>query len=73
MRRDQAANYLALSPTAFDDWVSRGRLPGPIPGTKRWDRRAIDNAMDRLSGLTSGPVDEDDEFKTWLRENGHAS
>jgi hypothetical protein len=26
-------------------------MPGPIAGTRRWDRRAIDAALDRLSNL----------------------
>jgi hypothetical protein len=26
-------------------------MPGPIPGTHKWDRKAIDASLDRLSGL----------------------
>lgn len=37
---------------AFDDWVQKGIVPGPIPGTTRWDRKAIDRALDKASGLS---------------------
>jgi hypothetical protein len=37
--------------SAFNDWIRRGIMPGPIPGTHKWDRKAIDAALDRLSGL----------------------
>jgi len=31
-------------------WVKAGGLPGPIPGTCRWDLRAIDEAIDLAGG-----------------------
>lgn len=53
LTREQAAKYAGCATlSAFDDWVRRGIVPGPIPGTHRWDKRAIDTALDRLSGLT---------------------
>lgn len=52
--RGAAAEYCGLAPATFSDWVRRGRLPGPVPGTKRWDRRAIDTQLDRISGLVGG-------------------
>src|SRR5205085_2820673 len=39
--------------SAFNDWVRRGIMPRPIPGTRKWDRKAIDAALDRISGLGS--------------------
>jgi|JRYH01.1.fsa_nt_gb hypothetical protein len=51
LTRPQAASYLALTAAAFDDWVRRGLIPGPLPGTRRWDRHGIDAAIDRASGL----------------------
>jgi len=51
LTRAEAAAYLRLSPTTFDDWQRRGIVPGPIAGTKRWDKWAIDAALDRASGL----------------------
>jgi len=58
LNREQAARYAGCDTlSAFHDWVRRGILPGPIPGTHRWDRKAIDAALDRRSGLapTVGP------------------
>ncbi|ACL61096.1 hypothetical protein [Methylobacterium nodulans] len=53
LTREQAAEYCGCeSLQAFDDWVRKRIVPGPIPGTKRWDRKAIDRALDRHSGLT---------------------
>lgn len=49
--RDQAAAYCRLSLSAFSNWVRNGRLPPPIAGTSRWDLKAIDRALDTLSGL----------------------
>lgn len=49
--REGAAFYCGLSKEGFDEWVRRGIVPGPIPGTQRWDLKAIDVALDRASGL----------------------
>ncbi|GLH77022.1 hypothetical protein SSBR45G_19300 [Bradyrhizobium sp. SSBR45G] len=52
MTKEEAASYVGCkSPSAFSDWVRRGIIPGPIPGTHKWDRKAIDAALDRLSGF----------------------
>ena len=51
LTREAAAAYCGLTPEGFDQWVKRGLVPGPIPGTQRWDRKAIDAALDRASGL----------------------
>jgi hypothetical protein len=46
LNRHQAAAYCGCdSLSTFADWVRRGIVPGPIPGTHRWDRRAIDAAL----------------------------
>jgi hypothetical protein len=62
LRREEAADYLSLSLAGFDAWVAQGLIPGPIPGTKRWDRKAIDLALDRASGLESPSP-----FEEWKR------
>lgn len=49
--RERAAAYCCLSLSAFSNWVKSGRLPPPIAGTARWDLKAIDQALDALSGL----------------------
>jgi len=51
LERPDAAAYCSLTVDGFSAWVRSGRLPAALPGTKRWDRKAIDEALDRLSGL----------------------
>lgn len=64
LSRQQAAAYCCLSPSTFSNWVRLGKLPPPLPGTARWDLKAIDAALDALSGLTENaeeplsPLDE---------------
>lgn len=71
--KGQAAAYCNITPSAFSNWVSRGILPGPIPGTYRWDKKAIDRALDTISGIPS-PSEEEDPFEAWRRsrESVHA-
>ena len=65
----EMASYCQLTTNGVRSWVSRGILPPPLPGTRRWDRKAVDVALDRLSGLKNETVEEND-FDRWLRENG---
>lgn len=52
MSKSEAAKYCGCATTsAFDTWIQRGIVPGPIPGTSKWDRKAIDVALDKASGL----------------------
>ena len=51
-KADAAAYCGCRTEAAFEDWITKGIVPGPIPGTTRWDRKAIDRALDRASGLT---------------------
>lgn len=76
MTKAEAAAHCGLKSSAFSDWIKAGRIPGPIAGTRRWDRVALDAALDKLSGLRptkSDQSDADDEADVWLRANGHLS
>jgi hypothetical protein len=53
LSRQQAAEYCCLSPSAFSSWVRSRKLPPSLPGTTRWDLKAIDFALDAMSGLNS--------------------
>jgi hypothetical protein len=64
----QAAEYCELAPATFSKWVAEGKLPPPLPGTRRWDRRAIDAALDKLSGIAPPLVPGDDPFEAWERD-----
>lgn len=68
LSRQQAAEYLGLTPAGFDVWVRKGILPPPIAGTRRWDRKAIDAALDKSSGLAE--QSDEDPFEKWKRESG---
>ena len=60
--REEAAAYCGLSPQGFSSWIKLGRLPESIAHTNRWDLKAIDMALDSLSGVTIdaslSPLDE---------------
>lgn len=54
-----AARYAGFSPRYFKGLVRAGRMPGPWYNegrTQRWDRRAIDAAIDGTPGGTHGRV-----------------
>ena len=48
--RDEAARYIGVSSTKFDDLVTRGDMPRPkrIDGRVVWDRYALDAAFTEL-------------------------
>jgi len=68
--RQEAAAYCGISPTCFSMWVATHKMPPPIPGTRKWDRRAIDAKLDEISGLA--PAEPEDRYEKWMRENGDA-
>jgi len=50
LSRDEAAMYIGISASKFDELVRDGRMPGPkrIDGRKLWDVHALDLAFDSL-------------------------
>lgn len=50
LSREEAARYVGVSPTKFDQMVVDGRMPNPrrIDGRKVWDLRMVDELFDRL-------------------------
>jgi hypothetical protein len=67
-RRDAAAYAGCESLSAFNNWIRRGIIPGPIPGTHRWDRKAIDAALDKASGLEHESTAEMTTLEKWQRD-----
>lgn len=57
LNREEAADYLSISPNTFDRLVSDGLMPKPVQiyGRKVWDVRRIDSAFDALQGLPASP------------------
>lgn len=62
-KADAAAYAGCDSLSTFNDWIRRGIMPGSIPGTHKWDRKAIDAALDQLSGLQ--PTIAPSPFDQW--------
>jgi excisionase family DNA binding protein len=52
LSRVEAAMYLGISASKFDELVSDGRMPGPkrVDGRKIWDVHQLDLAFDDLPG-----------------------
>ena len=71
MRRAEAAAYCACNPATCSRWVAAGLLPKSIPGIQRWDRRAIDERLNFLSGLT-GNSSIDDPYVAWKNQDVNA-
>jgi hypothetical protein len=66
MSKEQAAAYAGCeSLSAFNDWIRRGIIPGPIPGTRKWDRKAIDAALDQLTGLQRRIEVQSSPYDAW--------
>jgi len=67
LTKSQAASYCSLSPSGFSSWVRMGRVPGPLKGTRRWDREALQACLDRASGLAKGR-EPDSAYDEWKRQ-----
>ena len=50
LSREEAAMYIGISPSKFDELVADGRMPRPvkIDNRKLWDIRHLDLAFDAL-------------------------
>lgn len=72
LTREQAAEYCGVSPSGFSAWQRQGLVPGPIPGTNRWDRKALDAALDKASGLREAGAQPEDAYTAWKRERDAA-
>jgi hypothetical protein len=70
MTKQEAADYCGCETlAAFDRWRQKGIVPPAIPGTNRWDRKALDAALDRARGLVSESRPEPSPFQRWKAEN----
>lgn len=69
----EAAEYCGLSTSGLGDWVRRGIVPGPMRGTRKWDAKALDLALDKQSGLTTLQSTELNPLDQWLGEQNARS
>jgi hypothetical protein len=69
LSKKEAAAYCGCETlAAFDQWRQKGIVPGPIPGTTKWDRKALDAALDRASGLVTESA-ELSPYQRWKAQN----
>ena len=66
--RKEAADYCGISPSCFSMWVASHKMPPAVPGTRKWDKRAIDAKLDEISGLGSS-AEPEDAYDKWVREH----
>lgn len=66
LSRVEAARYIGVSPTKFDQLVDSGRMPRPkrLDGRVLWDVRALDLAFDEIPEDGSAPPPKQ-EADTW--------
>jgi len=59
LSRDDAARYVGVSSTKFDDLVTRGAMPRPkrVDGRVIWDRFALDMAFNDLPEARVNMID----------------
>lgn len=59
LSRDEAARYIGVGPTLFDEMVDDGRMPKPKRANSRviWDRIALDAAFSDLPGEDGNKID----------------
>jgi len=58
----EAAESIGLDLATFRTWVANGKLPKAIPECGKFDIKALDAAVDRISGLGS-PTNALDAWK----------
>jgi predicted DNA-binding transcriptional regulator AlpA len=70
LTRPEGAKMCGISVQTFDTWVRKGVLPGPIAGTRRWSRSAMEQ---RLAGQIATPstTEQPSAFEQWKRGHAH--
>ena len=61
LRREDAARYVGVSPSKFDEWVKDGRMPKSFKadGCVLWDARDLDHAFEELKHGASVAMADD--------------
>jgi len=64
LSRVEAAQYIGVSPSLFDEMVRDGRMPKPKPinARKVWDRLRLDQAFEALPDVDGSGVNPWDEL-----------
>ena len=67
--RKEAAAYCDIAESTFSMWVASHKMPPAIPGTRKWDRKAIDAKLDEISGLDTPTSRPGDAFERWKKRH----
>lgn len=72
LSREEAASYLGIGTTLFDELVKAGKLPPAhkLRGAVRWDRLEVDVAFEKLPRNGTDPATSNDgqpEDDPWSR------
>ena len=62
MEISEAADYLRCSESTLRTWAKKEIIPGPVEGTYRYDKDAIDYALDKASGIKRDSPYDDGEL-----------
>ena len=68
LTREEAARYIGVGTTLFDEMVADHRMPAPrrIGGKRVWDRLSIDMAFSQMPGGEDGESEADRILKKAL-------
>jgi len=73
IRRREIERAYGLKPAAFSRLVAKGIMPARVPGTRMWDRRAIDSALDKMAGVGQVSRSGVTEADRWFKERSGAA
>jgi hypothetical protein len=69
--KEGICRYLGdIGPGTYDAWHAKGLVPGPVPGTNRYDVRQHDHVLDLRVGLTGNTERRLSPLEEW--EAAHA-
>lgn len=70
MSGTDTAAYCGITLATLATWVAAGQLPKPLPGTRRWDRKAVDAALDWASGIAPPALSEGEAaLEKWRQQD----
>ena len=69
VRRKEIEQAYGLKPEVFSRLVAKGIMPLRVPGTRMWDRHAIEHALDKIAGLDQASNDSETEADRWFKEH----
>ena len=62
----EAARYCGVTSATYAKWVLAGILPPSLPVISKYDMRALNAALDKLSGIKTSEQ-PGDSFEIWKR------